>query len=259
MNREEMFKAGILIDENGWLTSPSFARIVGVPDKVYTQPNSGDGGLALHSVVGEEGESDDGIPNRFLSTAKLPNGQYTDDAAASCMFILRKSASTKHIQMYPVTSSTWTSGGREANTTTWPMEAEGGRAPNYGEPLTVWQEQGFLSIARAWQWKKGRKLVDGVTVRPHGQIAREYGYAATSCESNRYRFARVRLAELNTKEDDMTPEEVRKIVREELDARPSVARLNEALMAREMLRAVAAGPIEKAEAVAAWAKEQGYV
>lgn len=181
----------MLIDGEGWIRHPDFIRIDGIADKVYSQANSGSGGLACHSIVGEEPDHEDGVPNRFLSMERGPDGLYTKNAAASCMFILRKRA--KHVQMYPVTASTWTTGGREANTSTWPMEAEGGPLSNTTEPLTKHQEDGFLVIATAWEGRMNRKLVVGETVRSHGRIAQQLGYAATACESGRYRNAWARL------------------------------------------------------------------
>ena len=181
----------MLLSADGWIQHPDFIRIDGIADKVYSQPNSGQGGIACHSIVGEEPDSQDGVPNRFLSTARKADGDYTKDAAASCMFIIRKRA--KHVQMYPVTASTWTTGGREANTTTWPIEAEGGRPGNESEPLTEPRETAFLVMAPAWEELFGRMLEVGQTVRAHGAIARLYGYAATACESGRYRNAWARL------------------------------------------------------------------
>lgn len=182
-----------MIDADGWLTSPLFLRVDGVPGKVYTEPNSGANGLACHSVVGEEADFLDGVPNRFLDESKNADGSYTANAAASCMFILRKRR--PHVQMYPVDASTWTSGGRVANTTTWAMEAEGGAIGNEREPLTEHQIDGFLAIAAAWEWKFGRELVVGQTVWAHWQLAQKYGYAATACESGRYAFAWARPGE----------------------------------------------------------------
>ncbi len=181
----------MLINATGWIQHPDFVRIDGIADKVYSERNSGEGGIACHSIVGEEPDEQDGVPNRFLSKERGPDGFYSKDAAASCTFILRKRA--KHVQMYPVTASTWTTGGREANTSTWPIEAEGGRPGNESEPLTPRQEDGFLVIATAWEERLGRTLKVGETVRSHGRIAQQFGYAATACESGRYQNAWARL------------------------------------------------------------------
>lgn len=215
----------MLIDAEGWIQHPDFVRIDGITDKVYSQANTGAGGLACHSIVGEEPDHEDGVPNRFLSLERGPDGLYTKNAAASCMFILRKRA--KHVQMYPVTASTWTTGGREANTATWPMEAEGGPLSNTTEPLTRHQEDGFLVIATAWEERMGRKLGVGETVRSHGRIAQQFGYAATACESGRYRNAWARLiagerfnpatgrVELPVSEDEINRDEDRRLINEE--------------------------------------------
>jgi predicted Zn-dependent protease len=87
------------------------------------------------------------------------------------------------------------------------MEAEGGGAGNYSEPLTEHQIQGFLAIARAWEWEKKRKLVVGETVWAHWQLAKKFGYAATACESGRYAEAWKRL------EGDMADPRVDEILR----------------------------------------------
>lgn len=221
--RIQFREGGVLIDAQGWIEHPEFIRIDGIADKVYSQPNNGQGGLACHSIVGEEPDADDGVPNRFLSRERMTDGNYTPYAAASCMFILRKRA--PHIQMYPVTASTWTTGGREANTTTWAIEAEGGRPGHESEPLTRHQEDGFLAIATAWEARLGRRLVVGQTVRSHGEIARRYGYAATACESGRFRNAWARLAAgerygagamLIRVEQQASDEMIRRIVRDEV-------------------------------------------
>lgn len=183
---EEVLAAPAVLDAEGWVQHPSFIRIPGIPDKRYSDPNTGEGGLAGHSVVGEEGDEEDGIPARFLSTERQANGQYTRNAAASCQVILRKRAA--HVQMYPVDVATWTTGGPEANKTTWPMESEGGRNP-HNEPLTEHQEQGVIIIATGWEQRKRRRLT-AKELREHGQIVKDLGYPSstwTACASGRYR------------------------------------------------------------------------
>jgi hypothetical protein len=186
---------------NGWLDA--FLRVDGHPLKLYAEENTGENGLACHNIVGEEADFLDGVPDRFLSDERVPGEpeRFTDYAAASCMFILRKRMPS--IQMYPTWGATWTSGGRVANTTTWAMEAEGGGyirnsvgtlIQNFGEPLSRKQEDEVLLIARAWEWQFGRKLVVGETVRAHWQIAQRYNYPSTACESGRYANAWARLA-----------------------------------------------------------------
>lgn len=201
---------------NGWLRHPLFVEVPGHPLKVYTQPNTGAEGLACHSVVGEEADFLDGVPNRFLDDSRNADGSFTDYAAASCMFILRKRQ--RHVVMYPLQAATWTSGSRAANCSTWAMEAEGGMLSSpggYSEPLTEHQIQGFLVIAEAWEWVHQRKLVVGETVRAHWQLVERFGGGATACESGRYRNAWARLA---SREDDMTEEQVRKVCEEFMGA-----------------------------------------
>jgi hypothetical protein len=174
---------------DGWLSWAT--RIDGVSDKIYSQPNSGEG-LACHSVVGREDEFSDGVPNRFLSTEKGPDGRYTAAAAASCMFILRESGEL--IQMYPVTASTWTSGGFDGNTRYWATEAEGGLFPNYGEKLTKAAEDSYIRLVTEWEAHTGNVAEPGVNILQHKQIAWKYGYAATACASDRYSNAWDRIA-----------------------------------------------------------------
>ena len=213
-----------LIDEKGWLRHPLFVRVDGHPAKVYSQPNTGANGLAFHSIVGEEPDFADGIPNRFLSDEREPSNpsRFSEMAAASCMFILRKRM--PHVVMYPVTASTWTSGGPEANTTTWAMEAEGGLYPVFGEMLTEHQIQGVLVIATAWEQYTGRKLTPAL-MREHRVIAIDYGYKATACASGRYSEAQRRLAAgeratvTGEDQDDMTRAEIEALI----DARIKLA------------------------------------
>lgn len=174
---------------NGWI---DWARhVFGIPDKVYSQPNKGIG-IACHSVVGRESEFEDGIPNRFLSTDRLPNGRYTDAAAASVMFVLRENGQL--IQMYPVTASTWTSGGFEGNTSFWAVEAEGGLYPDYGEKLTPAAEATFIRLVREWEAYTGLHASPGINILQHKDIAKLYGYDATACASDRYSNAWARVA-----------------------------------------------------------------
>lgn len=189
------------ITNEGWLDWAQ--RIDGIPDKVYSEPNSGEW-ITCHSVVGEESEFEDGIPNRFLShdsyyDPDLGMYRYTRYAAASSMFVLRKSGLL--IQMYPIMASTWTSGGREANTRSWAIEAEGGLKPNYREPLTPEAEKTFVRLVEEWEAYSGRKAVPGVTLLQHKDVAQRFGYAATACASDRYRYAWVRIANREEEED----------------------------------------------------------
>lgn len=191
--------------KNGWVTWAK--RIPGIPEKVYSAPNTGEF-LACHSVVGKESPTDDGVPNRFLDTSKDASGNFTDNAAASVQFVLRLDGTL--IQMYPIDKSTWTSGGRVANCSSWSMEAEGGLADNPREKLTPEQVKTFLRWAGEWETWSGKKAVPGLTVFQHKEIAAKYGYAPTACASDRYSEAWAQLAGASPDQEDslgMTPEE----------------------------------------------------
>src|SRR3990172_3588099 len=95
------------ITKDGWLDYAIIAP--GIPNKIYSEPNKGIG-IIGHSMV----TTYEGAIARFMSTATYPNGQYTDYAAASCMFLITYEGET--IQMYDVNASTWTSGTWAANT-----------------------------------------------------------------------------------------------------------------------------------------------
>lgn len=173
----------------GWLDWT--VRIDGIADKVYTEPNRGLG-IACHSVVGMESEGADGVPDRFLATNRGADGRYTDYAAASCMFVLRRNGTL--IQMYPISASTWTSGGREGNTRFWAIEAEGGRYPDYGEKLTPVAEAAFIRLVTEWEAHTGIRAAPGANILQHKDIATAYGYAATACASDRYSAVWARIA-----------------------------------------------------------------
>lgn len=184
-------------------------RIDGIAEKTYSKPNSGEG-IAMHSIVGQESEFQDGVPDRFLSTVKDANGRYTAYSAASCMFILRKNGTL--IQMHPVTASTWTSGGPDGNTRFWAVEAEGGLNP-YTEPLTKAAEDTFIRLVTEWEQHTGRKALPGSNLLQHKEIAKKFGYAATACASDRYHNALVRiLAGERYGGKEMTREEVEKLI-----------------------------------------------
>lgn len=179
------------VDSNGWVSWAK--RVPGVPDKVYSQRNRMFA-LIGHSIVG----STQSALGRFLSTARQPNGQYTRQAAASCVFIAEKSGTL--IQMYPFWTSTWTSGGPEANTSFVPIEAEGGPIGNEREPLTDEQVFTLLRLSKEFEALTGRKVIRGTTFREHGEVARQFGYAPTACPSGRYeRFYQALESEVDNK------------------------------------------------------------
>lgn len=175
--------------KNGYI---DWAHLVpGVPDKTYSAPNQGIG-IIGHSIVGEERDFEDGIPNRFLSRERywdvmFGGYRYTADAAGSCMFVLRKSGLL--IQMHPVTASTWTSGTAYANTHFWPVELEGGGYGDLSEPMTDEQLATMLRLAAEWEMYTG---LDFTRERFH-QHNEVY---ATACPSGRYeRFIETLLTE----------------------------------------------------------------
>lgn len=180
---------------NGWVDWA--VQAPGIPDKVYSQKNSGVG-LIGHSIVG----SYQAALSRFLSEERDAQGLYTPGAAASVMFILCKDGQL--IQMYDVWSSTWTSGGRLANTSYWSIEAEGGPPSNPTEPFTNAQRATLLRLFDEFRDFTGREVVRGTTFREHGELAAELGYSSTACPSHRYDW-------FTAQEDDMTPEQVKEI------------------------------------------------
>ena len=169
---------------DGWISWAE--RVDGHPSKTYSEPNSGEW-ITVHSVVGNlPGHA---IPARFMSDEREPGNpnRFTAHAQASTMFILYKDGHL--IQQYPVTWSTWTSGGREANTRSWAIEAEGGLPSNPGEPLTPEAEKTFVRLCREWERYTGRTAIPHVTLRQHKDVAKDFGYAPTACASDRYGHA----------------------------------------------------------------------
>lgn len=181
-------------------------RIRGHPDKVYSTPNTGEW-ITCHSVVSDL--PNHSIPDRFLSNERLPDGRFTANAAASVMFILYKDGHL--VQMYPVTASTWTSGGPQANTRSWAIEAEGGANPT-NEPLTPAACATFVRLVREWEAYTGRKAFPDATLKQHKDVAHTFGYAATACASDRYAAA---WALTQVQEEDMTEAQTRAIAKEE--------------------------------------------
>jgi len=175
-----------MIDADGYI---SWAiRLPSHPLKVYSEPNSGEW-ITVHSIVGSLKTGF--VPARFLSDDRVIGNpsRFTDNAAASVMFILYEDGVLG--QCYPITASTWTSGGREANTRSWAIEAAGGGAPNYGEKLTQAASDTFVRFVREYEAHKGHKAV----IKQHKDVAAEFGYPATACASDRYSDAIARLVE----------------------------------------------------------------
>lgn len=180
---------------DGWMDWAE--RVDGPAHKQFPQANQGIG-IACHSVVGNlPGHA---IPGRFMDP----------DDQASVMFILYRDGHV--IQMYPVTSSTWTSGSWAANTLYWAIEAEGGGYPDTTEKLTLEAEDAFIRIVTDWEVHTGRKALPGENILQHKELVVKYGGGATACASDRYSnaWARVSAGE-RYGGTDMTPEERAKL------------------------------------------------
>jgi hypothetical protein len=178
---------------NGWIDWAE--RRDGPANKQFPQANAGIG-IACHSVVGD-------LPNHAI-----PARFFDPKDSASVMFILYHDG---HVtQMYPVTSSTWTSGSYAANTMYWAIEAEGGGAPNYGKKLTVEAEDSFIRLVTEWEEYSGRVANPGGNILQHKELVVKYGGGATACASDRYSNAWARVA-AGERYDSMTPEERAKL------------------------------------------------
>lgn len=192
------------IGTNGWIDWT--AHQPGIADKVYTEPNSGEG-IVGHSIEG----SIAGALSRFMSTARVPGfpARYAANAAASCMF-LNPLVGTM-IQMYPVSASTWTSGNRKANTTLWPVESEG----KAGTPLNANQVGNMVRLAREWERLTGKELVRGVSLLQHNEVWdwSTPNAGPTACPSDRYAPFFTTWANLKEEDRDMTENEVRALLR----------------------------------------------
>lgn len=164
---------------DGWIDWAD-TSIKGRPEKVYSAPNRGEG-VILHSVVGDL--PGHGVPDRFLSMDRDANGRFTPYAAASVMFILYRDGWLR--QMYPVTASTWTSGGPEANTRYWAVELEGGGPGNYSEPITLEAARTLTQLVLEWQNYSGYTASEA-RIFGHSDAARRWNYAPTACPSGRY-------------------------------------------------------------------------
>lgn len=170
------------ITPDGWLTWA--VRVPGPADKVYSQPNSAEMYLP-HSAVGF-------LPawlNRLRSQDRLPNGRYTDYAAASIHGWIPYDG--KVIQHYPFTASCWGSGSRYPNVHGIAFENEGGAPGNLNEPLRPAQVTANVAIIRElidWKgWTPSRPTGprdEGASLYEHNECTR-WGSGATACPSDR--------------------------------------------------------------------------
>lgn len=189
---------------DGWLDWA--VREPGPADKVYSERNRGEG-LVCHSM---EGWGRGGIDGRMMSQERDADGRYTPKAQASWMFSLM--ADGRLLQHYPVWSSTWTSGNREANTRLWAVEAEGVA----GTPLNAAQVVAMVGLAVEWERYTGRRArrnPEGRTVWEHREVWSWSSPNAgpTACPSGRYAPFYAALDE----EDGMKAEELARLERVE--------------------------------------------
>ena len=171
------------INSQGWLTWAD--RRAGPADKIYSEANAVTG-YVPHSAVGYY----PGWLSRLDSRERLPNGRYTDYAAASVHgFILFDGTVIQH---YPFSASCWASGNRYANTHFVAFETEGGY-PDNNQPLTHQQMMSHVRIIhelRSWKgWVPRRPANAGdgtATLYEHRECVQLWGGGATACPSNRF-------------------------------------------------------------------------
>ncbi len=175
--------------KDGWLSWAE--RVHGPANKVYAQPNAGEG-LALHSA--------EGWYAGMLGELMKPERQ------ASWMF--SNLLDGRFIQHYPITASTWASGNVAANTRLWSVESEGVA----GTPLNALQVANMMRLGEEWEEHTGLKLVRNPdrsigTLWEHGQCWNwsQPNAGPTACPSNRY--LPFYEAWENREEDEVTKEE----------------------------------------------------
>jgi hypothetical protein len=190
------------VDWAEWIPNPQ-------SNKQYGGVNLGRNGIACHSVEGELNG------RKFLARAFAPFPPTTNDL--SNMFTLSYGGAL--YQHFPVTSQCWCSGEREANRTTWSVEAEGFGSQG---PLTSAQESTMLRLFEEWQDYTGKSATRGEqpevmwwdfrrapadrTIWQHNEIV------ATACPSGRYNPTFAAWAEGDS-DMGMTPEEKARIER----------------------------------------------
>ena len=170
------------------------------------------------------------------------NEMFRPERQASWMFSNPKVGGL--IQHYPVTARPWTSGNAKANNTLWSVESEG-RA---GEPLNANQVANMMWLAREFEDYTGvtatRSETGGRTIWEHREV---WNWATpnagpTACPSGRYEPFYEALAA--AQEPDVTDEQIRTIVREEMTRREDDAakRLNAAIQLRMAITRIANDP-----------------
>lgn len=178
--------------KSGWLDWAE--RVPGPANKVYAQPNAGEG-LVCHSMEGKYAGS--------LAELMKPERQ------ASWMF--SNLLDGRFIQHYPITASTWASGNVAANTRLWSVESEGVA----GTPLNALQVANMMRLGEEWEDHTGLKLVRAPfssivrqTLWEHGEVWAwsQPNAGPTACPSNRY-LPFYEAWEADTGENGMTPQE----------------------------------------------------
>lgn len=166
-------------------------RVPGPADKVYSARNTATLYIP-HSAVGYYA----GWAGRLFSTARNPDGRYTDYAAASVHLWFPQKRTEKPKQHYSIWASCWASGSRYPNTNGVAAENEGGHTP-VNEPLTDWQVEcnaraiRELSALQGWQPHRPASLTDlTATLYEHRECVR-WGSDPTSCPSGRIPWTRL--------------------------------------------------------------------
>lgn len=195
----------IVITPDGWFQWA--VRDPGPADKKYSEPCRSEG-VVFHSAVGYYG----GWRSRLDSTARLPNGRYTDYAAASVTGWIAYDGTL--MQHYPISVSCWASGNREANTRFNAFECEGGYEP-VNEPLREAQIVTATRIVRELKehkgWSRMQRLSFGVpaaavfALGEHQECVTLWGGSPTACPSSRIPWAEI-IRRL--REDTVTPEQM---------------------------------------------------
>lgn len=165
------------------------------------------------------------------------------------------------IQHYPVTARPWTSGNSKANNTLWSVESEGVA----GQPLNANQVANMMTLAIEFELLTDKALERGVTLWEHREVAQwtTPNAGPTACPSGRYEPFYVELAQFNgePEEPDVTDEQIRTIVREEMTRREDDAakRLNHAIQTRMAIQTIALSPdLALVEQAAAALRSAGF-
>lgn len=194
-----------MITPDGWFDWA--IRDPGPADKVYSEPCRSEG-VIFHSAVGYYG----GWRSRLDSTARLPNGRYTEYAAASVTgWIAYDGTLTQH---YDIFKGCWASGSREANVRFNAFEGEGGWNP-VNEPYRPAQIvtavrisrdlMGYKHLERLHRLSLGVPPIGVFSLGEHNECVTLWGGGLTACPSHRVLWDAITKM---LKEGDMTPEQM---------------------------------------------------